>query len=267
MEDNTRNKMKITVLGARGSIPTEGKDMLEFGGATSCILVEAGDQAIFLDAGTGIISAPDIGEKQISVLITHPHLDHILGLPFFPYIIKDCKISIYSPKRDDTAISEQVEKYLSPPLWPCRISDYPSEVALFDAELPIKIGDVLVEGIPSIHPGGGTVYKLTYEGKSLVYATDYEHDEDRIGELIGFSKNTDLLFYDSQYTEEEYETHRGYGHSTAKWGIRVMKESGAKMLRFVHHDPGHTDEFLRRMEAEIKSEACSYARRGEVIVL
>ena len=80
--------MKVTILGARGSIPTEGKDMLEFGGGTSCVLVESGDQAVFLDAGTGILNAPDIGDKAITILLTHPHLDHIIGLPFFPYIFE-----------------------------------------------------------------------------------------------------------------------------------------------------------------------------------
>ena len=61
------NKLKITILGARGSIPTEGEDMLEFGGATSCVLVETDDNAIFLDAGTGIRNAPDVGDKEISI--------------------------------------------------------------------------------------------------------------------------------------------------------------------------------------------------------
>ena len=43
--------MKITVLGARGSMPSEGRDFLEYGGATSCVLVETDEQAIYIDAG------------------------------------------------------------------------------------------------------------------------------------------------------------------------------------------------------------------------
>ena len=77
--------MKITILGARGSVPINGRETLEFGGATSCVLVETDEQAVFLDAGTGIIKSPDVGSRHISILITHPHLDHMIGMPFFPY--------------------------------------------------------------------------------------------------------------------------------------------------------------------------------------
>lgn len=70
--------MKITVLGARDSVATDGNEMTVYGGATSCVLVEAGNEAVFLDAGTGIVHAPDIGDRHISILITHPHIDHIV---------------------------------------------------------------------------------------------------------------------------------------------------------------------------------------------
>ena len=91
--------IKVTVLGARGSVPTQGPDMTIFGGSTSSILIETADQAIFLDAGTGIMDAPNIGDKAISLFLTHPHLDHILGLPFFPYITeKNRRIDFYAKK-------------------------------------------------------------------------------------------------------------------------------------------------------------------------
>ena len=68
MDTKRDDRMRITILGTRGSIPTSGRDMVEYGCATTCVLVQAGDQAIFLDAGTGIIKAPDVGEEHISVL-------------------------------------------------------------------------------------------------------------------------------------------------------------------------------------------------------
>ena len=87
------------------------------------------------------------------------------------------------------------------------------------------------------------------------------------GELIDFSKDCDLLLFDAQYTDEEFEARRGFGHSTVAQGMEVMKKSGAKNIRFVHHDPRHTDEFLREMERPIKSEAAAFARKDEVIIL
>jgi ribonuclease BN (tRNA processing enzyme) len=260
--------MKVTILGARGSIPTEGSEMLEFGGATSSVLVESEDQAIFLDAGTGIINAPDVGDRSISILMTHPHLDHVLGLPFFPYITaKGRRIDFYSGKNGILSTYEQLDTVYSNPLWPCKLEDYPSDIVFHDIEFPTYIGGFTVTGIPSVHPGGGTVYRLEEKGKSIVYATDYEYYEDKVGELIEFAKDCDLLLFDAQYTEEELEKRRGYGHSTVRQGLDVMEKSGAKNIRFVHHDPKHTDEMLRKMEAEVKSEHVSFARKNEVIVL
>ncbi|MBO4908158.1 MAG: MBL fold metallo-hydrolase [Lachnospiraceae bacterium] len=260
--------MKVTILGARGSIPTEGPEMLEFGGGTSCVLVENEDSAIFLDAGTGIINSPDIGDKAISILMTHPHLDHVLGLPFFPYIFeKGRDIGFYAGKNGLLTTYEQLGTVFSNPLWPCRIEDYPSGITFHDAEFPLQIGEFTITGIPSVHPGGGIVYRLEDNGKSIIYATDYEYMEDKIGDLIEFAKDCDLLLFDAQYTDEEFEMRRGYGHSTVAQGLEVMKKSGTKNIRFVHHDPRHTDEFLRKMEAPVKSEYVAFARKDEVIIL
>ena len=260
--------MKVTILGARGSIPTEGKDMLEFGGGTSCVLVENHDQAIYLDAGTGMICTPDIGDKAISVLLTHPHLDHILGFPFFPYLSKkNRKVDIFAGKSGDLGAFEQLEALYKNPFWPCGLKDYPSDVEFHDIEFPLNIGAFTVTGIPSVHPGGSLVYRLETDGRSVVYATDYEYEEDKVSELIEFSRDCDLLLFDAQYTDEEFEARRGFGHSTVAQGMMIMEKSGAKNIRFVHHDPRHTDDFLREMERPIKCATAAFARKDEVIIL
>ncbi len=268
MSISTGERMKITILGARGSIPTEGAEMLEFGGATSCVLIETDEWAVFFDAGTGIVNAPEIGDKKIAIFLTHPHIDHLLGLPFFPYITDKSKhIDFYAVKSGVLSARQQLDKLLCPPLWPCSADDYPANFEFHDIEFPVKLGDISITGIPSVHPGGGIVYRLECGGKSMVYATDYEYRDDHIGELIDFAKDTDLLLFDAQYTDEEFEKRRGYGHSTPSLGVIVARKSGAKEVRFVHHDPTHTDEFLLNMEEKIKTEDISFARRGEVIDL
>ena len=246
--------MKVTILGARGS--------------TSCVLVENGDQAIYLDAGTGMICTPDIGDKDISVLLTHPHLDHILGFPFFPYISqKDRKIDIYAGKCGELGAFEQLEALYKNPFWPCGLKDYPSDVEFHDITFPLGIGAFIMTGMPSVHPGGSIVYRLETDGRSVVYATDYEYEEDKVGELIEFSRDCDLLLFDAQYTDEEFEARRGFGHSTVAQGMFIKEKSGTKNIRFVHHDPRHTDDFLRMMESPIKSATAAFARKDEVIIL
>jgi len=262
------DNMKITVLGARGSVPVEGKSVSEFGGATSCVLVETKECAIFLDAGSGIIKAPDTKDKSISILLSHPHLDHLLGLPFFPSLsIKDRIIDFYAKECDGKSVSDIIDGVFAPPYWPCRIKDYPSDFRCHNLTFPMTIGDVLIEAIESNHPGGSLIFKLTNEGKSMVYATDYEYDEAEAYKLISFAQNTDLLFFDSQYTDEEIITKKGFGHSTIARGLKVMKECGAGRVRLVHHDPYHDDEFLKEIEKEFRTDNVSLARRGEEILL
>lgn len=270
--------MKITILGARGSIPVDGREYLEYGGATSCVLIETQDQALYLDAGTGIMHTPDIGDKSVSIVLTHPHIDHLVGLTFFPYLMKkDRHIDIYGAIRDGHTIEQQYERCISKPFWPLTIPDYPSDVAYHDLTGPVTIGDISLTFMESNHPGGGLVIRAGHDGRSVVYATDYEHGDDHLSgvspvecacdSLTEFAHDTDLLIYDAQYTDEEYPAYKGYGHSTVSEGLKVMRDSGARSIRFVHHDPRHTDAMLREMEDAVRSDTVSFAREGDVIEL
>ena len=267
--------MKITILGARGSVPTDGTDMAEYGGATSCIMAETKNSVLFLDAGTGIITAPDPGNKPVSILLTHPHADHLIGLPFFPILSKKgSRFDIYAMTREGLGTYEQISKLISNPLWPATIYDYPSEVRCYDLtshmcnrDTGVKIGDFDVRAIESNHPGGSSIFRIEHDGVSFVYATDYEHNEVKDAELVDFCKGTDMLLYDGQYTPEEYETKKAFGHSTPGHGKYIMHECEAKALRIVHHDPHHTDEMLKKMEQDIAGDGISFAKQGETIWL
>lgn len=251
----------------------EGDRVKEFGGATSAVLVEAGGQNVFLDAGTGLHNVQVLKDGDITILISHSHLDHLLGLPFFRYLsMADRKIDIYLKKRNGLSAKEQIDSIFSPPAWPCLIGDYMADITFHDLECPFNIGEIRVSGMESVHPGGSTIYRLDYKGTSLVFATDYEYRDEKAEELISFSKGTDLLLFDAQYTEEEQSGRRGFGHSTAAQGISVFEKAGAGILKLIHHAPEHDDGFMRQMEEDIKARSgkgdrISFARQGEVIEL
>ncbi len=260
--------MKITILGARGSVPTAGRDMQEFGGSTSCLYVETDEYAIFVDAGTGLIHAPDVGTRKIVILLTHPHIDHLIGLPFFPFNREKGRIvDIYAKRRGSLGAAEQIERLISPPLWPCLLSDYPADFHVHDLKLPITFGNIEVTGIESNHPGGSIIYRISQNGRSFVYATDYEHYGSDMDALAEFARDTDLLMYDGQYTNEESSRMVGFGHSTVDAGLEVRKRANAGSILFVHHDPRHTDEMLAEMENAVKSDGVAFAREGQVIML
>lgn len=260
--------MKVTILGARGSIPTNGNLMTQFGGATSCIMVEAGEALIFIDAGTGITTVPETDKKSVSVLLTHPHIDHLLGFPFFPYArTKGMHIDVYAETKDGRDTRAQIDSFISPPLWPCTIDSYPADIVCKQFVSPCEIDGVEVTSMASCHPGGSTIFRLRHDGVSFVYATDYENTAEKDAELIRLCRDTDLLLYDGQYTATEFAEKKGYGHSTCAHGIYIMEQCGAKMMRILHHDPHHSDDDLIRMENEVKSDRVSFARQGEIICL
>ena len=61
-----------------------------------------------------------------------------------------------------------------------------------------------------------------------------------------------MLIYDAQYTPAEYEAKRGWGHSTFAEGARLAEAAGVGRLVLFHHDPGHDDFAVARIEAEAR---------------
>ena len=252
------NNMSITVLGSRGSMPVSSPETARYGGNTSCYLIETDSEAIIIDAGTGIMRLPDIGDRHLSLLITHTHIDHILGFPILLSALKGKEISIYGVTRDGLTVKQQLERYVSTPLWPVTIDKYGDNIDFHEiAEAAtFAIGEVDVTTMPSNHPGGATIYKLTNNGVSVTVATDFEHeiaesDQDPLYSIADFAAGSRMILYDSQYTPEEYKKCRGYGHSTYEKAIELQKITNVNEILLVHHAPNHTDEFLESLQRQI----------------
>lgn len=257
--------LKFTVLGTRGSVPVEGKNFSRYGGATSCYKILAGKEEIYLDAGSGIVSALPARETNITILLTHMHLDHLIGLPFFIALTeKDRPIEIYSNKRSGLMPKEAIDRLISNPFWPCKIENYPAKVSFHLLPTKFFIGDIEVDTLEGSHPEGSTIYKLTRRGKSLVYATDFEHNPAACEALATFAEGCDLLLYDAQYTAEEYNRYRGYGHSIPQEGIKIADAAGVAKLVFVHHAPLRNDEELDELE---RTFGVSFAKVGDEFLL
>lgn len=249
--------MRLTVLGMRGSVPVEGANFT-WGGATSCFCVRTATEEIYLDAGSGIVKSRPSADTRLTVLLTHLHLDHVLGLPFFPGLYdRGRHIDIYAFPHSGFTPEAALDRLISPPFWPCGIHDYPARVAIHDLAVSatpdkLQLGDVKIDMREGFHPGGATMYRLTCGGKSLVYATDFEHSPTACAALAEFAAGCDLLLYDAQYTETEYEKYKGYGHSTAAEGVKVARRAAAKKLLLVHHAPNRTDEELEQMTTAVR---------------
>ncbi len=262
------SEFRLTVLGTRGSMAVSGDRYRIYGGATSCYLVEAGGESIFLDAGSGMVNAPTDFKKPPVILLSHVHLDHMIGLGMYRRLsLKGRQTKLYLSATDDGEAQHILDSLYSPPFWPLSLTEYAGSLQIRALTFPLRIGEVLVEGMAGNHPGGSLVFRLTFAGKSLVYITDYEQDEESFPRLADFAREADLLLYDAQYTEGEYENKRGYGHSNAKMGLRMMEESGAGRMLLIHHDVRRTDRELSDMDRKLGRENVHFAKQGDCISL
>jgi len=279
------NELKVKFWGVRGSYPAPGAGTVKYGGNTPSVEVQAGNRTIILDAGTGIIP---LGRElarmkragEILLLLSHMHHDHTQGFPFFvPAYMPNSKLHIYGPDGTHESMKNVLERNQSSETFPLGLRDMASakdiqavresQVILWDeagvrvAESAIGLSDeaVVIRIHKSYaHPGGVFIYRITWRGKSVVYATDTEGYVGTDKRLVNFAKDADVLIHDAQYLDEHYwgglagfPSTQGFGHSTVTMACEVAASANTGQLILFHHDPAYADDVLAGMERTAKS--------------
>ncbi len=245
--------MFIKCWGARGSIPVSGKEYVKYGGDTACIeIMTKKGGIIIIDAGTGIKSLGDrlLREKKrnYNLLFTHVHWDHILGLPFFkPIYYKSSRIKIYGSSFAPNALQKLLARTMEVPYFPVSMSELKSQITFHgDYMNTFTIDSIEIIPIELSHPNHAAGFKFIEDGKSFVYLTDNElsfrHPGGReFKDYLEFSYGADLLIHDAECSEKEYNSVRGWGHSTYQEAIRLALEAKVKSFGLFHHNHSRTD--------------------------
>ena len=261
--------MRVTLWGTRGSLATPGPETVRYGGNTSCVEVRGRDgTALILDAGTGIRRlgaklGPDAG--RVDLLLTHLHMDHIQGLGFFrPLDQPGQAVHIWGPPSTTLDLQARLSRYLSPPLFPVRLSELPCELTLHDVPLgAFEIGSFRIVAALVCHPGPTVGYRITGDGVSIAYIPDHEpalgarRFPERSEWTSGYdlAAGVDLLIHDAQYSATEYSQRVGWGHSAVLQAATFAAAAQVKRLVTFHHDPAHDDATLDRLGNEARSSA------------
>jgi phosphoribosyl 1,2-cyclic phosphodiesterase len=253
--------MKVNLWGTRGSLASPGPDTVRYGGNTSCVSIEGPDGSVLvLDAGTGIRNLgqnlpPDL--KRVDVLLTHLHMDHLQGLPFFaPIRNPDVETHIWGPASTMMDLKSRLLRYVSPPLFPVSMRDLSPAIHFHELSFDMfEIGQFCIISQLVIHPNPTVGYRITIKGQTVTYLPDHEpmlgtRTFPRSPEWTsGFdlAKGADLLIHDTQYTPEEYEARIGFGHSNMIQAFEFAELANVKHFVPFHHDPAHSDDLLDQM--------------------
>ncbi len=273
------------------------------------IIVDAGSGII--DLGNDLIQSYAASGKSLEtrtpikalILFSHLHVDHVQGLPFFsPIFLPDSTFYIYGPDTQYSTFQDAVDELITPPYYQISLDDMYSlklfrsisqvdsiywsqkqgipfvinDYREFERKKQIeKDNDVRISCMKNYaHPNGGVmIFRINYNDKSVVIATDIEGYVYGDTRLINFAKNADLLIHDAGYTKDMYKSlnqnKQGFGHSTMEMAIKVAKKANVGRLALVHHDPAYDDKTIAAIERSAQKlyPECFAAYEGQKIKL
>ncbi len=253
-----------------------------YGGNTSCIEVRGGDgSVIVLDCGTG---ARELGlhlartlpqPLRLHLFIGHTHWDHIQGFPFFvPAFLPGAELNIYAPIGFQRSLEEAMAGQMEYAYFPVKLRELRSRIHYTELDEGFfRVGDVLVETQYLNHTAPTIAYRMSSAGATVAYVTDHEPFWSAPGRVsqhpgderhIAFLRGADLVIHDAQYTEEEYRSKVGWGHSSVEYAVDVALAAEVGRLALFHHDPTHDDPTIERMETTARARAAARGGRLDV---
>jgi phosphoribosyl 1,2-cyclic phosphodiesterase len=245
--------VKLRFWGVRGSVPWTIPAAIGHGCNTPCLeITDESGHTLVIDAGSGIVGlGPAIvgSPRDLPILLTHYHWDHVQGLPFFaPLYRPGTAVTVWAP-----ALGRQyadIETMFEAPFFPVPYDRLPSRPAI----RMIVAGETTINGFdvsaqPLNHPGGSFAYRIRGTGGDVVYATDHEFGNDHIdAALERFASGASAVILDAHFTPDEMAHHKGWGHGDWAQCARFAARCGVARLWLFHHKPGRTDDEMRQIE-------------------
>jgi phosphoribosyl 1,2-cyclic phosphodiesterase len=235
-----------------------------YGGATSCVEIEAGTGSYFIcDMGSGLrefgldsMKRSAAGhDKTYNIFLSHLHWDHIMGFPFFtPAFDPEATIRIHAAHRDAEQALRRQQEEISFPV-PFEWLRANIEFVQLTPGETYAVDGVQVETKLQHHSHGSYGYRFTDgDGRVVIYSTDSEHKLEKMAvekAFIHFFREADLVICDTMYSlADSVSMKEDWGHSSNLVAVDLCHEAKARTLALFHHEPSYDDEDIERMHQE-----------------
>ena len=218
-----------------------------------------------VDAGSGIRDLGrrilDEDSREVTLLLTHLHWDHLLGFPFFlPIYQPGWRVNVTGCPRAMEGLTGLFDTHHGDGYFPVRFEGLPARVQPTKDYLSptLSLGSIRVRTVPLNHPQGGLGYRFAENGESWVFLTDNELNGPaprKLDDYARFCQGAQVLIHDAQYLPQEMVSHQGWGHSSWDQAVKLAEMAGARRLILIHHDPGRTDDQIDDLLAQARAAA------------
>ena len=234
-----------------------------FGGATSCVEIEDGQDAfVVCDMGSGLrefgVSAmrrcAEGHPRVFHIFLSHMHWDHIMGLPYFrPAFDSGATIVVHSGHPDAEEALRRQQDEISFPV-PFEAFHASFEFVTHPPWVPFEAAGMKVSLLRQEHAHGSFGFRFERAGKAVIYSTDSEHkpDDMELEDLFeAFFNGAELVICDTMYSlGDTVSLKLDLGHSSNVVAVDLCHAAGARRLALFHHEPGYSDDDIQRMHVE-----------------
>jgi ribonuclease BN (tRNA processing enzyme) len=230
--------MKITLLGTNGWFDTAT-------GNTPCVLLQTDDFDIIFDAGNGFSKIDHFidGRRPVYLLLSHFHLDHLIGLHTLPKNNFKQGLTILGLP----GVEEALNGLLTPPYAvPLQKHAFPVHITALNGQKPtLPFG---LTSLPLIHSGPCLGYRVEVNNRVITYCTDTGYCEN----AVALAQNADIFMTECSLAPG-VEPHPQWPHLGPSDAARIASEAHVQRLLLIHFDPTHYPTLVSRDAAEIEA--------------
>ncbi|MFN6541162.1 MAG: MBL fold metallo-hydrolase [Nostoc sp. EkiNYC01] len=253
----------VQFWGVRGLIPTPSNDTSRYGGNTACVEMYVAGKRLIFDGGTGLRILGKTWQEvqealEAHLFFTNSQSNRIQGFPFFaPAFVAENCFHIYGTAASNGAsIKQCLCDQMLQPHFPYPLQVMQSELQFYNLtpDSDVKLDDVIITTALINQTQRSVGYRVSWQEYSVAYVTDLHQNADQVERerILQFVEGVDLLIANATYTPP---TSHNHDSADLLWqvAVNVAVNAGVRQLAISHHHPDDHDDFLDKVQADVKS--------------